>query len=155
MNFSIEGPFLKQSAVCVLILRALPEWFGVEKDILEYEQAIERLPTFLAMSAGNVLGFLSLMQHTPCSAEIYVMGVRREAHQAGIGRALIQAAEAHARGLGANYMQVKTLGPSSLDVHYAGTRLFYERMGYCPLEEFKQIWDEQNPCLILVKQLEA
>jgi hypothetical protein len=50
-------------------------------------------------------------------------------------------------------MQVKTLGPSRLDEHYAKTRAFYEAMGFRPLEEFKQIWDENNPCLVMVKRL--
>jgi ribosomal protein S18 acetylase RimI-like enzyme len=50
-------------------------------------------------------------------------------------------------------MQVKTLGPSNPDPGYARTRAFYEALGFRPLEELKQIWDEQNPCLIMVKQL--
>jgi ribosomal protein S18 acetylase RimI-like enzyme len=49
-------------------------------------------------------------------------------------------------------MQVKTLGPSRPDEHYAKTRAFYEALGFRPLEEFKQIWDENNPCLVMVKR---
>ncbi len=72
---------------------------------------------------------------------------------AGSGRRWWQAAESHARGLGVEYMQVKTLGPSRPDKGYAGTRAFYAAMGFRPLEEFPQIWGEHNPCLILVKRL--
>jgi len=50
-------------------------------------------------------------------------------------------------------MQVKTLGPSRPNEEYARTRAFYEVMGFRPLEEFPQFWDEKNPCLILVKRL--
>jgi ribosomal protein S18 acetylase RimI-like enzyme len=153
MDFIIEGPLRNQSSVCASILRALPEWFGIEKAIQDYQHEIETLPTFLARSGGNVAGFLSLKQHNPFSAEIYVMGVRPEAQRGGIGQALVEAAESHARELGVEYMQVKTLGPSRPDKDYAGTLAFYAAMGFRPLEEFPQIWGEHNPCLILVKSL--
>ncbi len=153
MNFSIQGPLHNQSSVCVPILRMLPDWFGIEAAILDYEREIEHLPTFLAKANGQVLGFLSLKQHNPFSAEIYVMAVHPDARRGGLGRALIEAAEAHARGLGVEYMQVKTLGPSRPDEGYVRTRAFYEASGFRPLEEFKKIWDENNPCLVMVKRL--
>jgi GNAT superfamily N-acetyltransferase len=153
MDFKIEGSLHNQSSACVPILRMLPDWFGIEAAILDYEREIERLPTFLAKVDGQVLGFLSLKQHNPFSAEIYVMAIRPDAHRGGIGRALVQAAEAHARKGGVEYLQVKTLGPSHPDEHYARTRAFYEAVGYRPLEEFTRIWDADNPCLILVKRL--
>jgi len=142
-----------QSSVCVPILRALPGSFGIEQAILDYEREIEQLPTFLARSGGSVTGFLSLKQHNPFSSEIYVMAVRPEAQRIGMGRTLVQAAETHALKLGMEYLQVKTLGPSRMDKGYAGTREFYGALGFRPLEEFRKIWDEQNPCLILVKRL--
>ncbi|MDP2995169.1 MAG: GNAT family N-acetyltransferase [Anaerolineales bacterium] len=153
MDFKIEGPLLKQSSVCVPILRTLPDWFGIEEAILDYEREIEHLPTFLAKTDGSVLGFLSLKQHNPFSAEIHVMAVHPSAQRGGIGRALVVAAEVHARGLGVEYMQVKTLGPSRPEDGYARTRAFYEALGFRPLEEFKQIWDENNPCLVMVKRM--
>ncbi|HEY5271354.1 MAG TPA: GNAT family N-acetyltransferase [Anaerolineales bacterium] len=153
MNFKIEGPLLNQSSVCIPILRLLPDWFGMEEAILDYEREIEHLPTFLARADGSVLGFLSLKQHTPYAAEILVMGVHPDVQRGGIGRALVDAAEAHARGLGVEFMQVKTLGSSRPDEGYARTRAFYEVMGFRPLEEFKQIWDENNPCLVMVKRM--
>lgn len=153
MDFTIEGPSLEQTADSAPILRALPEWFGIEAAILQYEREINNLPTFLAKSDEQVLGFLSLKQHNSYSAEVYVMGVRPETQRGGIGRALVEAAEAHARGLGIEYMQVKTLGPSNPDPGYARTRAFYEALGFRPLEELRQIWDKQNPCLIMVKRL--
>ena len=153
MNLTIEGPLLNRSSVCVPLLRLNADWFGIEEAILNYEREIEHLPTFLAKEEDRVLGFLSLKQHTPYSAEILVMAVHPDAQRGGIGRALVEAAELHARGLAVEYMQVKTLGPSNPDPGYAKTRAFYEALGYRPMEEFKQIWDEHNPCLILVKRL--
>jgi ribosomal protein S18 acetylase RimI-like enzyme len=153
LDFVIEGPLLNQSSGCVPLLRALPDWFGIEAAILEYEREIERLPTFLAKAGGQVAGFLSLKQHNPFSAEIHVMAVRPDVHRGGIGRALVEAAESHARGLGVEYMQVKTLAASRPSAEYARTRAFYEALGFRPLEEFPRIWDEDNPCLVMVKRL--
>jgi GNAT superfamily N-acetyltransferase len=154
MSFEIEGPLVGQSSTCVPLIRALPEWFGLEAAILNYEKEIEKLPTFLAEADGHTLGFLTLKQHTSYAAEILVMAVERDAQRGGIGRALVAAAEAHACRLGIEYLQVKTLGPSNPDPAYARTRAFYEAMRFRPLEEFKQLWDENNPCLVLVKKLE-
>lgn len=155
MTVTIEGPFTNRSSVCSPILRQLPEWFGIEDALASYEAEIEHLPTFLAIVDGQVKGFLSLKHHFPASAEILVMGVSPDLHRSGIGRKLVQAAESYARGVGVEYLQVKTLGPSRPSAEYARTRAFYQALGYCPLEEFTRIWDEDNPCLVLVKRLHS
>ena len=152
-NFEIEGPLLHCAYACIPILRSLPDWFGLEEAILDYERQVDELPTFLGRADGSVQGFLTLKQHNEFSAEILVMAVQPEQHRGGIGRALVEAAEAHCLSLGIEYMQVKTLGPSRPDEHYAGTRRFYAALGYRPLEEFSRIWDADNPCLILVKRI--
>jgi len=154
MDFKIVGPRFEESAACTAILQALPEWFGLEKAIHDYEKTIGSLPTFLARAGTQILGFLSLKQHFPQSAEIYVMAVRKEVHRRGIGRALAAAAETHAHAMGIEYLQVKTLGPSHPDNGYARTRLFYEAVGFRPLEEFPRVWDDNNPCLVMVKRLQ-
>lgn len=100
-----------------------------------------------------MVGFLSLKQHNPYAAEIYVMGVITDAHRQGIGKALVEEAEKWLLTQGVEYLQVKTLGPSHSDPGYARTRAFYLALGFRPLEELSQIWDEHNPCLILVKRL--
>jgi GNAT superfamily N-acetyltransferase len=81
------------------------------------------------------------------------MGIKPEAHRNGIGQALMNEAKFWLKKQGVEYLQVKTLGPSNGDQNYAKTRAFYVAMGFRPLEEFKQIWNEQNPCLILVMRL--
>ncbi len=153
MNFIIDGPLLNQAAQCVPILRALPDWFGIDEAVLNYQREIGHLPTFLAKSDGQVLGFLSLKQHTPFAAEVYVMGVELKVHHQGIGRALLENAVRFARGMGIEYLQVKTLSDSHPDQGYRGTRAFYEAMGFRPLEEVKTLWGEQNPCLIMVMRI--
>ena len=147
-GIAIEGLCFRQASVCVPILRSLPAWFGIKAAILHYSAEIDHLPTWLACAAGRAVGFVSVKQHTSFSAEIYVMGILPEMHRQGIGRALIDHAQEWLTNQGIEYLQVKTLGPSQPDVNYARTRSFYEAMGFRPLEEIKQVWDDQNPCLI-------
>jgi ribosomal protein S18 acetylase RimI-like enzyme len=153
MSFNIEGPCFEKSNVCIPILRSLPAWFGIEEAIVNYSIQIDNLPTWLACEEEHVIGFVSLKQHTPYAAEVYVMGILSEAHRKGIGRALIGQSQIWLKRQRVEYLQVKTLGPSDNDEGYTRTRAFYESMGFRPLEEIKAIWGEQNPCLIMVKRL--
>ncbi len=153
VSFRIDGPCFGKSEVCEPILRSLPAWFGVEEAIVQYMVDIDNLPTFLAIEAGRVSGFLSIKQHYPTSAEILVMGIQQNVHRHGMGRALIHQGEVWLKKQGVEYLQVKTLGPSRIDENYAKTRAFYLAMGFTPLEELLHIWDENNPCLILIKRL--
>jgi len=86
LEFSVTGPHLNTSAICTPVLRSLPEWFGIEGSLLQYFSEIEHLPTFLARTSGVVIGFLSIKQQNPYSAEILLMGIRPEFHRQGIGR---------------------------------------------------------------------
>jgi len=153
MYIEIEGPCSGKGRVCEPILRALPAWFGIEASIVRYTREIDDLPTWLACETGRVLGFISIKQHSPFAAEFYVMGLYPGTHRQGLGRALTVEAEQWLKDRGVEYLQVKTLGPSAADANYVGTRAFYQAMGFRPLEELKQIWDENNPCLIMVKRL--
>jgi GNAT superfamily N-acetyltransferase len=149
----IEGPYFEMANLCVPILRSLPDWFGIEAAILHYATEIDNLPTLLAYESGRVVGFASLKQHTAYSAEVYVMAILSQSQRKGIGRALINRSQEWLRSHDIEYLQVKTLGPSDPDASYAKTRAFYEAMGFRALEEFRQIWDESNPCLIMVRKL--
>jgi ribosomal protein S18 acetylase RimI-like enzyme len=153
MDITTKGPIVGQSTVCEPILRALPAWFGVEEATRQYIQDIDVLPTFLALIDGEVVGFLTLKQHTAYTAEIHVMGVHPEMHRRGVGQALMNKAEAHLQEQGIEYLQVKTLSPIHPDGGYARTRAFYLTMGFRPLEEFPDLWGPENPCLQMIKWL--
>ena len=153
MDITLQGPLLGQSSVCAPILRALPEWFGIEEATRQYIRDVETMPTFLATFEDRVVGFLTFRQHSRYAAEVHVMGVHPQAHRQGVGRALIQAVEAHLQAQGIEYLQVKTLSPAHPDKNYAKTRAFYRSMGFRPLEEFPDLWGEQNPCLQMIKGL--
>jgi coenzyme F420-0:L-glutamate ligase/coenzyme F420-1:gamma-L-glutamate ligase len=139
-----------RSRVAEAVLRDLPEWFGIEHETAAYIEAVATLATF---AVEPDLGFLSLKRHTPRAAELYVMGVRREQHRRGIGRALVAAAESWCRANAVRYLHAKTLGPSRPSRGYAQTRAFYEALGFVALEELHGLWDEDNPTLILVKDV--
>ena len=140
----------ERSRIAETVLRDLPEWFGIEEATAAYIEAAATLPTF---AVEPDLGFLCVKQHTPRAAELYVMGVRREHHRRGMGRALVAEAEAWCRAHGIRYLQVKTLGPSNSSPGYDKTRAFYEALGFVALEELHGLWDEDNPALILVKDV--
>ena len=140
----------ERSRIAEAVLRDLPEWFGIETATATYIEAAATLPTFAVEPDA---GFLCLKQHTARAAELYVMGVRREHHRRGIGRALVTAAESWCRAQRIRYLHVKTLGPSASSRGYDATRAFYEAMGFVALEELHGYWDEENPTLILVKDV--
>lgn len=139
-----------RSRIAEAVLRDLPEWFGIEESTRRYIEEAATLPT---LAVEPDLGFVCLKQHTPRAAELYVLGVRREQHRRGIGRALVAEAERWCRARGIRYLQVKTLGPSRPDSSYDGTRAFYEAVGFVALEELHGLWSHDNPALILVKDV--
>jgi coenzyme F420-0:L-glutamate ligase / coenzyme F420-1:gamma-L-glutamate ligase len=140
----------ERSRIAEAVLRDLPDWFGIEEATRRYIEDAATLPT---LAVEPDLGFLCLKQHTPSAAEVYVMGVRQEEHRRGIGQALVAEAELWCRTQGIRYLQVKTLGPSRPDPGYDATRAFYEAVGFIALEELHGLWDEENPTLILVKDV--
>ena len=148
----IQSAAFGQAVLCEPILRLLPEWFGIEAAISNYVREIEQLPTFLAVSEEQVVGFLSVKRHSKYAAEIYVMAVHPKFHRLGIGRRLVEVAEQKLCSSGVEYLQVKTLGASHPDEHYAKTRAFYQSVGFRKLEEFIELWEE-NPCLQMVKRM--
>ncbi|MBC7456865.1 MAG: hypothetical protein H7235_01205, partial [Bdellovibrionaceae bacterium] len=48
---------------------------------------------------------------------------------------------------------VKTLSEARAHENYEKTRKFYLKSGFVPIEEFKTLWGEHNPCLMLIKDL--
>jgi ribosomal protein S18 acetylase RimI-like enzyme len=137
---------------CEQILRALPQWFGIEEAIVGYRKDIEQMPTWIAVDNDRIVGFLTVRHHNEYSAEIQVMGVLSEYHRHGVGRALVEHIEKLLREKNMEYLEVKTLAPSDPNEPYQRTRRFYAGVGFRPLEENK-LWGDANPCLIMIKKL--
>ena len=96
-------------AACERVLRSLPLWFGQEQSVLDYVRDTSRLPTLVSTDAGEINGFVTLVQHAPQSFEISCLAVSASRRGGGIGRALVQGACAWVREQGGEFVQVKTL----------------------------------------------
>lgn len=142
----------EKSAIARAILEALPEWFGIEESREDYIAQSARLPLWAAFSQGEPVGFIVLKQTSAHAAEICVMGVRKEAHRRGVGRALFAALQADARQAGLKCLQVKTVAEGCYP-DYDATRRFYEACGFYELEVFPTLWDEANPCSVMILPL--
>ena len=143
----------EKSTICDSVLRALPSWFGIEDAIVDYVEKVKELPFIAAYDGDKPVGFVAIMNHTQYASEIYVMGILKEYHRKGIGRGLVIACEKYCREKKQEYLTVKTLDESRESKSYERTRLFYLSMGFKPLEIFTTLWDEENPCLFLVKRV--
>ena len=138
------------------VLRELPGWFGIEEATRAYIAQADAGPTWIAVDPtrdGQAVGFLTLARHSPEAAEIIVMGVLPGLHRSGVGRRLVEAAEASLRTESVRFLQVKTLSDQDPDEGYARTRAFYHALGFVLLEELPDLWGPGNPCSLLVKRL--
>jgi len=149
----IEGPLFGMGHVCEKVLCDLPDWFGIEEANRDYARKAEILPTFIARRQAETVGFMSLLVHSPQSAELYVLGVLSACHRQGIGKQLLHASEAYLKDKGVTYVQVKTLAATAGDPNYEKTRAFYAAEGYVTLEVFPELWDPHNPCLQMIKAI--
>ena len=70
------------------VLEALPDWFGVEESREEYIKISADLIFYAAFDKEKPVGFICLKETGKDTAEICVMGVLKEYHHMGIGKAL-------------------------------------------------------------------
>lgn len=143
---------LKQS-ICRNILNGLPDWFGIPKYIEKYVSETKDMPFYVSYLDKEPIGFLALKQHNKYSAEIYVIAVNKEYHRCGVGTLLVNACVNWCLENEIEFLQVKTLDSTSEDENYAKTRNFYRKMGFKPLECINTLWDENNPCLIMIMSI--
>jgi GNAT superfamily N-acetyltransferase len=138
---------------CAALLDRLPEWFGLPESNARYIDSLRRLPAFVAVGDGALVGFLAVEPHTAESVEISVMAVERSLHRHGCGRELVAAAETWCIERDVEWLHVKTRGPATYDADYERTRRFYRAMGFAVLYESATEWGPENAALILVKHL--
>ena len=132
------------------VLRDLPQWFGLEESILDYARDLETLDGYVAMVAGEIVGFVGLKRYGAHSIEINVIGVRSAHRGKGIGTVLLDYVEADASTSETRLLHMKTLAPSDPDPNYAETRAFWEAKGYLPMDSHL-LWGPENPCQVMVK----
>ena len=142
----------RRMAVAREVLEALPEWFGIPEATERYIRESAEQTMVAAFVDGQAKGFLCLKPTGRDTVELAVMGVMKELHRQGIGRALFMAARALAKADGYSFLQVKTVQMGCWD-EYDRTNRFYLSLGFKEFEVFPTLWDEANPCQIYVMAL--
>ncbi len=143
----------EKARVTLEIMKALPEWFSPPEDIERKSRVHREYPFIVAYDDENAVGFVAIKKHNQYTAEIYNLGILREYHRSGNGHRLVEECVAYCKGQGYQFLTVKTLDESAEYEPYNGTRAFYKKEGFYPLEVFTCVWDEENPCLFMVKVL--
>jgi len=131
------------------VLESLEDWFGIPEAREEYIQKSAEQLFFAAYDNDKIVGFLYLYETGKDTVELYVMGVLKEYHRKGIGKALFHEAFKSAKECGYSFMQVKTVQMGKYD-DYDKTNLFYQSLGFKEFEVFPALWDEWNPCQIYI-----
>ena len=134
------------------ILEALPDWFGIPEAREEYIEGSPDHIFFCAYDEDKPVGFLYIKETGKDTAELAVMGILKEYHRQGIGRALFEHAKAAAREAGYSFLQVKTVQMGKYE-DYDNTNKFYLSLGFKEFEVFPTLWDEWNPCQVYVMSL--
>lgn len=137
---------------CNAINRSLPDWFGLEEGLAEAGEYLRDHAGLVAEIDGDIAGYLTYAQLFPESAEISWMAVAKLHHRRGVGRALIAHLEQSLPDT--RLLSVKTLADSHPSREYAQTRRFYTSVGFLPQMVFPDLWDESNPCLLMVKAIQ-
>ena len=146
--------FDRKSSFTRNVLEKLPEWFGNKQALDEYVEEVRDIPYWAALSQDNVcIGFFSVKVHYGHTGDIFVCGVLPEYQHQGVGQSLYHAVEAYLVQNNCRYVIVKTLSEIIDYKPYEQTRKFYESIGFESLITLTEIWDEENPCLIMIKML--
>ena len=138
---------------CGAILRSLPQWFGIEESILEYERDLTNLDGYAACSGDTIIGFVGLKRYGKHAIEINVIGISPALRNKGVGRKLLAHVEENALSPETRLLHMKTLAPSDPNPSYAETRAFWESNGYIPMDAHL-LWGSDNPCQVMVKPLQ-
>lgn len=141
----------KKSKIVAEVLLDLPEWFGLPESTQSYIEESEQLPLSVAKIGHHIIGFITLKETSQYVCEIHSMGIKKAYHRRGIGKKLYLAFEDLAKGR-YEYIQVKTVDEGYYK-EYDQTIAFYKNVGFRKMEVFSMLWDEWNPCLILIKKI--
>lgn len=144
----------EKTRITLEIMNALPEWFSPPEDIVNKSVIHREYPFIAAFDGDRAIGFAAIKIHNIHTADIYNFGVLREYHRMGIGHQLIEACVKYCKERHYKFLTVKTLDESAEYEPYNGTRAFYKKEGFYPLEVFTCVWDEENPCLFMLKVIE-
>lgn len=153
MIIKLTHPDDKENAARAL-LPQLPDWFGNDTAKQNYYRTIRNLDAWVSKKEnGDITGLIVGKIHHDATGDIYLMAVAPQYHRQGIGRLLIETAEIFFAKKSCKRIVIKTLSDTVNYAPYLKTCRFYEEMGYEKMITFDEFWDEQNPCLLLIKDL--
>ncbi|MBQ6595417.1 MAG: GNAT family N-acetyltransferase [Clostridia bacterium] len=142
----------RKRSVAREILETLRNWFEVDESREKYIEDCADWAFFAAREDGRYVGFLCLKETGSATVELAVMGVLRDHHRRGVGRALFEKARQAAAEAGYSFMQVKTVRMGVYE-DYDITNRFYRSLGFQEFEVIPELWGEDNPCQIYVMAL--
>lgn len=134
------------------ILESLEDWFGIPESREEYIENGSSELFWCAYDESKVVGFIYLHKTGKDTIELYVIGVLKEYHRRGIGKALFECAKKAIKESGYSFMQVKTVKMGKCQ-EYDNTNKFYLSIGFKEFEVFPTLWDEWNPCQVYIMAL--
>lgn len=152
MNINLITTSSEKQTTTRFILEALPDWFGIPEAREEYIEESKDNIFFCAYEGKQPVGFLYIKETGKDTAELACMGVLKEYHRRGIGRALFEQAKNAAHEAGYSFLQVKTVQMGRYE-DYDNTNKFYLSLGFKEFEVFPTLWDEWNPCQVYVMAL--
>lgn len=135
------------------ILEALHDWFELDESRENYIAESSGWMFFAAKEDDNYVGFLCLKETGRRTVELAVMGVLKEYHRKGVGRALFESAREAAVQEGYAFMQVKTVKMGVYE-DYDITNHFYLSLGFEEFEVIEELWGKDNPCQIYIMSLQ-
>ena len=143
----------KRSVIAREVLLDLPEWFGIPEYTENYIRECAEMPLWVCEISGEIAGFIAIKETSPYALEVHVMGVKKAHHRLGIGKALFEAMRQFAKAQGYEFLHVKTVDAGHYQ-EYDDTRMFYESLGFRKLEVLPELWDPENPCLLMVMYIQ-
>lgn len=136
------------------LLPRLPNWFGNDKSNLNYYRAVRNLDAWISQTPdGEINGLIVAKIHHKYTGDVYLLAIAPEYHRKGIGKKLMHEAERFFTEKGCRRIVIKTLSDTVKYAPYLDTCRFYEKMGYSKMMTFDEFWDDENPCLLLIKDL--
>jgi putative acetyltransferase len=145
LTIEIESPqqdavldLLRQGDDLALSLYPAENYYGLDLDALERPE----VTFFVARGDGVAVGTAALVDRGDGTGELKRMFVTDAARGAGVGRAILEAIEAHARGKGMTLVQLETGLPQAAAI------ALYERAGYRHIPAFGQyVGDPTSYCM--------
>jgi GNAT superfamily N-acetyltransferase len=142
--------------VCARIVRESPEYFS-DDSADRVERALREHDGWVLADGDAVEAFVVVERRPPFAAEVLWMATRPGRRNRGLGTRLLEHVLEELRGDGVRLVEVKTLDRSADYAPYEGTRAFWERRGFVPLDVIDPLpgWQPGNPCAIYVAALGA